>query len=210
MIRILVADDHAIVRAGVKQLISGEADMIVVSEAASGAEAVSLAASTECDVVLLDVVMPDADGLDTLRQMKRIKPSLPIVILSGYSAKQYAARLLHAGAIGYVQKESAAAELITAIRAAAQGHKYVDPAVANILVDDLHRDRDQPLHSSLSEREFQIFCKLAAGQKVTHIASELSLSFKTVSTYRARIMQKMQMSRNADLTYYAIKHELIN
>ena len=125
-------------------------------------------------------------------------------------AKQYAARLLHAGAIGYVQKESAAAELISAIHAAAQGHKYVDLAVANILLDDLHCDRDQPLHSSLLEREFKIFCKLAAGQRMTHIDSELSLSFKTVSTYRARIMQRMQMSRNAELTYYRLNHELIN
>jgi two-component system, NarL family, invasion response regulator UvrY len=210
MIKILVADDHAIVRAGLKQLISDEPEMMVVNEAASGAEAVALVASSECDVVLLDIVMPDFDGLDTLRQIKRIKPLLPVVILSGYPARQYAIELIHAGANGYVQKEAVAKEMITAIRAAAQGHKYVDPAVANILLAELDRNPDQQLHASLSEREFQVFCKLAAGQSVSRIADEAGLSVKTVSTYRARIMQKMHMSNNAEFTYYAFKHGLIN
>ena len=210
MIKILVADNHPIVRAGLKQLISGEADMTVVNEAANAAEAVALAASSECDVVLLDVVMPDAEGLDTLRQIKRIKPLLPVVILSGHPAKQYAVEMILAGASGYVQKEATAEELITAIRAAAQGHKYVDHAAAHVLVNVLSRNPNQPLHASLSEREFQVSCKLAAGRPASGIAEELGISVKTVSTYRARIMQKMQMSRNADLTYYAIKHELIN
>jgi len=209
MIRSLIADDHAIVRAGLKQFIAEEQDMAVAGEATTGAEAVAFVRSSECDVVLLDIAMPDINGVDTLRQLKQIKPTLPVLILSGYPEKQYALNLLRTGASGYINKETASEQLVAAIRAVTQGRKYVSPAVAEVLVDDLGGDPNQPPHASLSEREFQIFCKLAAGKPVSKIADELFLSVKTVSTYRARILQKMDMKSNADLTYYAIKNQLI-
>ncbi|MEO8629497.1 MAG: response regulator transcription factor [Betaproteobacteria bacterium] len=209
MIRILIADDHAIVRAGLKQFIADEQDMSVVGEATTGQEAIAFVRASECDVVLLDISMPETNGVDTLRQLKQIKPSLPVLILSGYPEKQYALNLLRTGASGYVNKESASEQLVAAIRAVTQGRKYVSPAVAEVLVDDLGGDPNQPPHTSLSEREFQIFCKLAAGKPVSKIADELFLSVKTVSTYRSRILQKMNMKSNADLTYYAIKNQLI-
>jgi DNA-binding NarL/FixJ family response regulator len=209
MIRILIADDHAIVRAGLKQFIAEEQDMTVAGEATTGAEAVAFVRGSECDVVLLDIAMPDINGVDTLRQLKQIKPALPVLILSGYPEKQYALNLLRTGASGYINKETASEQLVAAIRAVTQGRKYVSAAVAEVLVDDLGGDPNQPPHASLSEREFQIFCKLAAGKPVSKIADELFLSVKTVSTYRARILQKMDMKTNADLTYYAIKNQLI-
>jgi DNA-binding NarL/FixJ family response regulator len=181
----------------------------VAGEATTGAEAVAFVRSSECDVVLLDIAMPDINGVDTLRQLKQIKPTLPVLILSGYPEKQYALNLLRTGASGYINKETASEQLVAAIRAVTQGRKYVSPAVAEVLVDDLGGDPNQPPHASLSEREFQIFCKLAAGKPVSKIADELFLSVKTVSTYRARILQKMDMKSNADLTYYAIKNQLI-
>ena len=209
MIRILIADDHAIVRAGLKQFIAEEQDMTVAGEATTGAEAVAFVRASDCDVVLLDIAMPDTNGVDTLRQLKQIKPALPVLILSGYPEKQYALNLLRTGASGYINKETASEQVVAAIRAVTQGRKYVSPAVAEVLVDDLGGDPNQPPHASLSEREFQIFCKLAAGKPVSKIADELFLSVKTVSTYRARILQKMDMKTNADLTYYAIKNQLI-
>jgi len=209
MIRILIADDHAIVRAGLKQFIAEEQDMTVAGEATTGAEAVAFVRASECDVVLLDIAMPDTNGVDTLRQLKQIKPGLPVLILSGYPEKQYALNLLRTGASGYINKETASEQLVAAIRAVTQGRKYVSPAVAEVLVNDLGGDPNQPPHAALSEREFQIFCKLAAGKPVSKIADELFLSVKTVSTYRARILQKMDMKTNADLTYYAIKNQLI-
>jgi DNA-binding NarL/FixJ family response regulator len=209
MIRILIADDHAIVRAGLKQFIAEEQDMTVAGEATTGAEAVAFVRASECDVVLLDIAMPDTNGVDTLRQLKQIKPGLPVLILSGYPEKQYALNLLRTGASGYINKETASEQLVAAIRAVTQGRKYVSPAVAEVLVDDLGGDPNQPPHAALSEREFQIFCKLAAGKPVSKIADELFLSVKTVSTYRARILQKMDMKTNADLNYYAIKKQLI-
>jgi DNA-binding NarL/FixJ family response regulator len=155
MIRILIADDHAIVRAGLKQFIAEEQDMAVAGEATTGAEAVAFVRSSECDVVLLDIAMPDINGVDTLRQLKQIKPTLPVLILSGYPEKQYALNLLRTGASGYINKETASEQLVAAIRAVTQGRKYVSPAVAEVLVDDLGGDPNQPPHASLSEREFR-------------------------------------------------------
>jgi two-component system, NarL family, invasion response regulator UvrY len=209
MIRILIADDHSIVRAGLRQFIAQEQDMTVAGEASTGAEALAFVRTEECDVVLLDISMPGTSGVDTLRQLKRVKPGLPVLILSGYPEKQYAVNLLRTGASGYIHKESASEQLVAAIRAVAQGRKYVSPAVAEVLADDLGGDSSQPPHTVLSEREFQIFCKLAAGKPVSKIAEELFLSVKTVSTHRARILQKMNMKTNADLTYYAIKNRLV-
>jgi two-component system, NarL family, invasion response regulator UvrY len=210
MIRILIADDHAIVRAGLKQFIAHEQDMIVTGEAGDGAETLAFVRTGECDVVLLDLSMPGKNGIDTLRQLKRTCPELPVLILSAYSEQQYAVSLLRAGASGYINKESASDQLVAAIRAVVNGGKYVSPSVAQVLVSDLSGDNDKPPHATLSKREFQIFYKLAGGTTVSKIAEELFLSVKTVSTYRARILEKMQMTSNADLTHYAVRNNLID
>jgi len=210
VIRILVADDHAIVRAGLKQFIAFEKDMVVAGEAADGMETLAFVRAEECDVVLLDISMPGKNGIDTLRQLKRTRPDLPVLILSAHSEQQFAVSLLRAGASGYVSKESASEQLVAAIRTVIRGAKYVSPSVAQVLVSDLSDAADKPLHATLSKREFQIFYRLAAGESVSKIAEELFLSVKTVSTYRARILEKMQMSTNADLTYYAVKNHIID
>ena len=211
MIRILIADDHAVVRAGIRQFIAGHDELSVVGEAATGAEVLDHIRKGELDVVILDISMPGRSGVDTLRSLKRVRPKLPVLILSGFAENLYAVNLLRAGAAGYVSKDAAATQLVTAIRAVAQGRKYVSPAVAQLLAEGLSiKDQDQPVHSQLSQREFQVFCRLAKGEGVSKIAEELFLSVKTVSTYRGRILDKMGMKTNADLTYYAIKNELIN
>ena len=210
MIRILIADDHAIVRAGLRQFIADQADMEIAGEAASGAETVAAVRNGDFDVVLLDISMPDKNGIDTLRLLRHVKPELPVLMLSAYGEDQYAVNLLRAGAAGYVSKEAASTQLVGAIRTVAQGRRYVSPSLAQILAEGVFSgDSDRPLHAELSQREFQIFCKLASGAAVSKIADELNLSVKTVSTYRTRILEKMAMKSNADLTYYAIKNGLI-
>ncbi|MGE5792127.1 MAG: response regulator [Bacteroidota bacterium] len=208
MIRILIADDHQIVRAGLKQFIADEIDMQVVAAAATGAEALAAAARGGIDVVLLDISMPDQSGVDVLKRLKRVHPDLPVLILSGYAEQQYALNLLRGGAAGYLNKEAADSELVGAIRTVAQGRRYVSPTLAQQLAADL-AGGDKRLHAQLSEREFQIFRRLAAGAGVSQIAADLHLSVKTISTYRTRILEKMNMKANADLTYYAIKNGLI-
>lgn len=209
MIKILIADDHAIVREGLKQILSETDDMVVAGEASTGTEALARIRQQDFDVVLLDVSMPDQNGIDTLKHIRREKPSLPVLILSMYPEDQYAVSLLRAGASGYMTKESAPDQLVLAIRKVAQGRRYVSPSLAEILVMEVGGDIEKPLHESLSEREFQIFCKLSSGKSVSEIANELFLSVKTVSTYRARILEKMKMKNNAELTYYSIKNHLI-
>jgi len=209
MIRILIADDHAIVRAGLRQFIADQVDMEVTAEAASGSETVAAVRAAEFDVVLLDISMPDKNGIDTLKTLRHVKPELPVLMLSAYAEDQYAVNLLRAGASGYLNKEAASTQLVGAIRTVVQGRKYVSPSLAQILADGVSGDAEKPLHAELSQREFQIFCKLAAGAAVSKIADELNLSVKTVSTYRTRILEKMAMKSNADLTYYAIKNGLI-
>ena len=211
MIRILIADDHAIVRAGLRQFIAGEPDMEVAGEARTGTEVIDMVRNGTWDVVLLDISMPDQNGIDTLRRLQQIKPDLPVLILSGFSEKQYAVNMIRAGASGYLNKESAPSELVNAVRAVKQGRKYVSPALAQILATDLRAGHDErPLHASLSEREFQIFCKLAAGESVSRIGKILNLSVKTISTYRSRVLEKMHMRNNAELTNYAIRNRLID
>ena len=210
MIRILIADDHAIVRAGLKQFIAGETDMSVAAEAGTGAQALAAVSRGGIDLVLLDIALPDQSGVDVLKRLKRVQPDLPVLMLSGYSEQQYAINLLRAGAAGYLNKEAASAELVRAIRTVAQGRRYVSQELMQVLAADLAGDADKPLHAQLSEREFQIFVKLAAGTSVSKIAAELFLSVKTISTYRTRILEKMNMKNNADLTYYAIKNGLID
>ena len=209
MIRILIADDHAIVRAGLKQFIADHADMHVAAEAATGTEAIAAVRAQEFDVVLLDISMPDKNGIDTLKTIKHVRPELPVLMLSAYAEDQYAVNLLRAGAAGYLNKEAASSQLVSAIRTVVLGRKFVSPSLAQILADGVSGDADRPLHAELSQREFQIFCKLAAGAAVSKIADELNLSVKTVSTYRTRVLEKMAMKSNADLTYYAIKNGLI-
>jgi two-component system invasion response regulator UvrY len=209
MIRILIADDHAIVRAGLKQFIADQIDMEVAAEASTGTETIDLVRTASFNVVLLDISMPDRNGVDTLKALKQLKPDLPVLILSGFAEEQYAVNLLRAGASGYLNKEAASTQLVGAIRTVAQGRKYVSPALAQILAEGVSGDNEKPLHEQLSQREFQIFCKLAAGSSVSKIAEELFLSVKTVSTYRTRILEKMSLKSNADLTYYAIKNKLI-
>ena len=210
MIRILIADDHAIVRAGLKQFIADQVDMEVSAEAASGAEAIAAVRAGDFDVVLLDISMPDKNGIDTLKTLRHVKPELPVLMLSAYAEDQYAVNLLRAGASGYLNKEAASTQLVGAIRTVVQGRKYVSPSLAQILADGVSGDAEKPLHAELSQREFQIFCKLAAGAAVSKIADELNLSVKTVSTYRTRLMEKMNLSSNSDLTYYALKNKLID
>jgi len=210
MIRVLIADDHAIVRQGLRQILADTADMEVGGEAANGFEALQkIRDGGDWDVVLLDVSMPGKNGVDTLKQIKEEQPRLPVLVLSMYPEDQYGIRLLKAGASGYLTKESAPELLVTAIRTVAAGRKYVSPGVAELLAGELGRESDQPPHALLSDREFEIMRLLASGVTPTEIAGKLSLSIKTVSTYRTRLLAKMQMKNNAELTYYAIKNHLV-
>jgi DNA-binding NarL/FixJ family response regulator len=209
-IRILIVDDHAIVRAGLKQFIANEPDMTVAGEAESGAQAIAMIHDADWDIVILDVSMPDQNGVDTLKRIKDLKPDLPVLILSGFPENQYAVNLMRAGASGYLNKDGAARDLIAALRAIVEGRKYVTAALTEILVNDLAgREDERPPHSLLSEREFQVFCHLAGAMGVSKIAEKLGLSVKTVSTYRTRALDKMKLTSNAELTQYAVRHHLI-
>jgi two-component system invasion response regulator UvrY len=210
MIKILVVDDHAVVRAGVHYFIADIPNMEIGGEAATAEEAIRLIRSQHWDIVLLDIAMPDKSGVEVLKQIKREKPELPVLILSMHPENRYAVQMLRSGAGGYVQKEALATELVTAINTILRGHKYISPEVAELLTADLNADGKKPLHETLSAREYEIFYKLSQGEGVTKIAESLCLSVKTVSTYRTRILQKMNMTNNADLIYYAIKEHLID
>src|SRR5215471_17791484 len=206
--RIFVADDHALFREGVKSLLAEEPDLVVAGEAATAQETLQRRRNEVGEVVLLEISLPDGSGIDLLRQIRPHKPDLPILILSMHPEEQFAVNLLRAGATGYITKDAVPQQVVQAIRTLLNGRKYISPAVAQILAEDVGGD-SRPLHEQLSEREFQVFCKLAAGRSVGEIATELFLSNKTVSTYRARILEKMTAKSNADLTYYAIKNGLI-
>lgn len=209
MIRVLIADDHAIVRAGFRQFIAEEVDM-QVAEAGTGREAMDAARKKMCDVILLDISMPGQSGVDTLRAIKEGQPEMPILILSAYPEQQYALTLFRMGANGYLRKDCEPADLIKAIRTVANGRKYISPAVGEILAETIDMPADSPLHSQLSDREFQVFFRLAKGESVSNIAAALFLSVKTVSTYRTRVLEKMQLKSNSDLTYYALKSGLLD
>lgn len=211
MIDILAVDDHAVVRAGIQHFIADIPNMRIGGEAASAQEAIRLIRARHWDIVLLDIAMPDKSGVEVLKQIKREKPELPVLILSMHPENRYAVQILRSGASGYVQKEALATELVNAIHTIMRGHKYISPAVAELLTAEPGSlDMQKPLHEMLSAREYQIFYKLGQGQSVTKIAEELCLSVKTVSTYRARVLEKMKMSSNADIIYYAIKQNLID
>ena len=209
MTRVLVADDHALVRTGLKQFLVEDKQIREIGEAASGQETLDQLRSSLWDLVILDINMPDRSGLDILKHIKSGFPSTRILILSGFPERQYAVNVLRAGAHGYLAKDSAPEELMKAVRTILQGRRYVSAALAESLVDGIDVDHEKPLHSQLSEREFQIFCKLAAGQTVSAIADELCLSVKTVSTYRSRVLEKMAFHSNADITTYALRNGLM-
>jgi DNA-binding NarL/FixJ family response regulator len=209
MARILIADDHAVVRAGFRQFLEADSTITDIGEAASGSETLDQLRKQEWDLVLLDIHMPDRSGLDILRHIQTGHPSVRVLVMSGLPEQQYAVNVLRAGASGYLAKDSAPEELMKAVRTVLAGRRYVSAALAEILAADLDGDPDKPLHSRLSTREFQIFCKLAAGRGVSDIANELSLSVKTVSTYRSRILEKMSFNANADITSYALRNGLM-
>jgi DNA-binding NarL/FixJ family response regulator len=209
MINILIADDHPIVRQGLRQVINETADLVVTGEAGNAAEALYAVSQQNYDVILLDISMPGRSGLEVLCELKNAKPNLRVLILSTYPEGQYAVRAFKDGADGYLTKLSAPEELLTAIRKVALGGKYVSPELAEKLAFDLEKNVDKPLHERLSDREYEVMCMIAAGKTVTEIAQELSLSAKTISTYRARILEKMQMKNNAEMMLYAIKQGLV-
>jgi DNA-binding NarL/FixJ family response regulator len=193
MLKILIADDHPVFRRGLKQIIDDTSDMTVSDEAINGWEVLSKVRASNYDVVLLDISMPGKDGLEVLAQLKHEKPQLPVLMLSMYPEEQFAVRALRAGASGYLTKESAPDELVGAIRKVSAGGKYVSSALAEELALDLQRGDKQPLHETLSDREYRVMCLIASGKTATEIARELSLSVKTISTYRHRILDKMKM-----------------
>jgi two-component system invasion response regulator UvrY len=207
--RVAVVDDHELVRIGLKQIIEAERDFAWVGDAPTGREALEMLRSKPCDVLLLDLSLPDMSGLDVLRRIKSHHETVATLVLSAYPEKQYGLNVLRAGASGFVSKTAAPDELCRAIRAAVRGGRYVSPELAEVLVNGMQGAAGEPPHTALSEREFQIFCKLAEGQSVTEIGAALFLSVKTVSTYRTRILEKMGMKSNADMTYYAIKNDLV-
>jgi DNA-binding NarL/FixJ family response regulator len=209
--RILIADDHAVVRAGYRQFLEAEPTVSEVGEAASGNETLDQLRTKEWDLLLLDIHMPDRSGLDILRHVTAGYPDVRVLMMSGLPEAQYARNVLRAGASGYLSKGSDSGELIRAVRLVLAGRKYVSAALAEAMAADVESplDKNQPVHSRLSTREFQIFCKLAAGAGVSAIAEELSLSVKTVSTYRSRILDKMRFTSNAEITSYALRNELI-
>lgn len=208
MIKVIIVDDHPVIRRGLKQIIEDERDMEVAGTAKNADEFFSLVRKADCTLVLLDITLPDKSGFDVLKQLKYEQPGLPVLILSMHPEDQYAVRFIKAGASGYLMKESAPEELVSAIRKVNAGGKYVSAALAENLVSQLDA-LDKPPHENLSDREFQILCMIAEGKTLKDIAGELCISEKTVGTYRARLLIKMKMSTNADLIRYALEHHLV-
>ena len=209
MKNVLLVDDHDIVRQGLKNLIELETDIRVTGEAASGFEALNLVRANKYDIIVLDISMPDKNGVDTLHDLKHVAPDLPVLILSGYAEAQYALNLIRSGCKGYLSKGADSSEIIKAIKTIANGKRYISAELADLMTDQLSHPTEKQLHENLSHREFQVFFKLASGLTPTEIGAELNISTKTVSTYRMRILEKMSLKTNADLTYYAIKNGLI-
>jgi two-component system invasion response regulator UvrY len=209
MMRILIADDHAIVRRGLKQLLLEEYPSAVIEEVDDAEGLVNKTLMEKWDVVICDLSMPGRSGLDALRQIKQTSPSLPVLIMSMHPEDQYALRVLKAGASGYLGKDNIHDELISAIRTAMLGKKYITPSIAEKLAEAFDTDSEKPAHELLSDRELDVFKLLASGKSVSEIAAQLSLSITTVSTYRSRILEKMKIRSNAEMTRYALEMKLI-
>jgi DNA-binding NarL/FixJ family response regulator len=207
---ILIADDHPIVRQGLRQMLASEADMNVVGEARNGHEVVDISKRVEWDVAVLDYNMPGRTGLELVKELKQRHPGRPVLILSMYPEERYALRALKAGAAGYITKESATGELVNAIRKVAKGGRYVSPGLGERLAQELAGDNERAVHERLSDREYQIMWMIASGRTVGEVAEQLFLSPNTISTYRARILRKMNMRSNAELMHYAIAHRLVD
>jgi len=210
MIQVLIADDHAILRRGLKEILMRELEGAVCGEAKDATETLSSIEQRDWDLVILDITMPGRSGLEVLRDLKTARPKLPVLVLSMHPEDQYARRLLKAGASGYMNKEGAAEDLVKAVRKVLAGGRYVSPALAEQLAADLSHDGGQPIHEVLSDREFEVLRMLAAGKTVSQIAEELHLGVTTVSTYRARILEKMNMTTTAELMHYALYNRLID
>lgn len=206
---VIIGDDHNVVRAGLKQILASQPDLRVIAECRTGKEVLAALKVQSCNVLLLDLSLPDMSGLDVLKFVRSHHPNVGVLVLSGYPEKQFGINVLRGGANGFISKGVDDSELLRAVRLVARGGRYVGPELAEMLLSGMDGTGDQPRHGMLSEREFQIFCKLAEGKTVTEIAGKLFLSVKTVSTYRSRILEKMDMKTNADITYYAIKNELL-
>ncbi len=206
---VILADDHTIVRHGLKQLLDREADITVLGEAANGSEVFTLLREHHVDVIVLDISMPGRNGLETLKDLKKLYPHVPVIMLSMHPSDQYAVRVLKAGAAAYLTKESAPNELATAIRKAHSGQKYITPEVGAILADFVGHGSQEDPHRILSDREFEVFCLIGAGNGLTQIADRMNLSVKTISTYRSRILGKTGFQNNAEITRYTIQRGLV-
>jgi DNA-binding NarL/FixJ family response regulator len=209
MIKVLIADDHPVVRQGLKRILEEQPDIVVTREAGNGQQAIDLAGKADCDVVLLDLDMPGKSGLDVLKVLKGSRPKLPVLILSVHPEEQFAVRVLSAGASGYLTKESAPEDLVKAVRRASEGRKYITSTLSESLASELGTKHGDCSHTLLSDREFQVLQMIASGKAVSMIADEMCLSVKTISTYRARILDKMKMKTNAELMRYAILNKLV-
>jgi DNA-binding NarL/FixJ family response regulator len=209
-IKVIIADDHAILRAGLKQILSETDDILVIDEAQNANEAIKLCSQPDADVLLLDISLPDRSGIEALKYIKRENNHIAVLMLSMHREDEYAIRALKSGAAGYLCKQSASSELVNAIKTVARGKKYITPEVAEILANQIGRDDQKAPHELLSDREYQTFIMIASGLSVTDVANKLSLSVKTVSMYRTRLLEKMQLKHNAELTHYAFKHNLVS
>jgi len=209
MIKVLIADDHALIRKGLKQLLDDTEELRVTGEADTGIEAFRMAQTGAFDVVLLDISMPDKHGIDVLKQIKDSQPQLPVLMLSMHPEEQYALRSMKAGAAGYLNKQSAPAQLVTAIRQVAKGKKYISSELAEQLAEGLSQGYQELLHQTLSNREYQTLCLMAQGKKLSEMADIMSLSPKTISVYRSRLLEKMKLKTNAEAIHYAINNHLI-
>jgi two-component system invasion response regulator UvrY len=209
LIRVFIVDDHDIVRQGLRRILEGSDGIAVVEEAADGVEALKKIAQKQWDVMLLDISMPKKGGADTLKQILEVKKGAKVLILSMYPEDQYAIRLMKAGAFGYLTKDVAPEKLVEAIRHVAAGKKYINPVLAELLLQEVNSGAEKPSHAALSNREFQVLRLLGSGKKVSEIAASLSLSVKTVSTYRTHILEKMKLKNNAELILYVIENGLL-
>ena len=209
MIKILVADDHAMIRRGIQQTVADETDMLVVGEARNAQQVLDLVQTIACDVVILDISMPGRSGLEVLKEIKKERPALPVLMLSMHPEEQFAVRALRAGASGYLTKESPPEELLTAVRKVCSGGKYLTLSLAEKIAAELVTASTPNGHEGLSDREYEVFYRLAKGLTVSAIAEQLSLSVKTVSTYRSRVLEKMNLKNNAELMRYAMQQQLV-